>query len=179
MGVLPRSAYLRGDPGLFGALKRIGGKILGATKFIPPFVPGLGQVGMVGRVAGILGKARAVAGAVGKMAAAGAAFARMGGTPGIAPTPGFVGPMGPVGPASYGAGAGAGAGGAGMGVGPTQRGHWKKDGTWSDRRRPHMNVASIAPLRRAIRRVKGFRRLALQSISISKSVKVRKRGGKR
>lgn len=41
-------------------------------------------------------------------------------------------------------------------------GHFKKDGTWTDRARPRMQVTNTRALKRAGRRVRGFLRIARQ-----------------
>lgn len=41
-----------------------------------------------------------------------------------------------------------------------RKGHFKKDGTWTDRARPRMQVTNTRALRRAGRRVRGFLRVA-------------------
>lgn len=52
-------------------------------------------------------------------------------------------------------------------------GHFKKDGTWTNRARPRMNVTNVRALRKAGRRVRGFLKLAsrLGALPVSRSGK--------
>jgi len=52
-------------------------------------------------------------------------------------------------------------------------GHFKKDGTWTNRARPRMNVTNVRALRKAGRRVRGFLKLAgkLGALPVSRSPK--------
>lgn len=54
-----------------------------------------------------------------------------------------------------------------------RRGHYKKDGTWTDRGRPRMQVTNTRALKRAGRRVRGFLKIAsrLGALPISRSGK--------
>lgn len=52
-------------------------------------------------------------------------------------------------------------------------GHFKKDGTWTNRARPRMNVTNVRALRKAGRRVRGFLKMAskLGALPVSRSAK--------
>lgn len=50
--------------------------------------------------------------------------------------------------------------GFGRGRDTGRKGHYKKDGTWTNRARPRMQVTNTRALRRAGRRVRGFLRVA-------------------
>lgn len=52
-------------------------------------------------------------------------------------------------------------------------GHFKKDGTWTNRARPRMNVTNVRALKKAGRRVRGFLKLAsrMGALPISRSGK--------
>jgi len=51
-------------------------------------------------------------------------------------------------------------------------------GAGGGRRRGRMNVANVRALRRSIRRVQGFKRLATSTITLTKAVRLKKRGRK-
>lgn len=51
--------------------------------------------------------------------------------------------------------------------GATTHGHYKKDGSWSMRRRPRMNPANGSAIRRAARRIKAAEKLFRRVLSIS------------
>lgn len=55
------------------------------------------------------------------------------------------------------------------------RGHWKKDGTWSNRARPKMQCTNTRALKRAMKRVQCFAALAKKTISFTSKVKMKKR----
>jgi hypothetical protein len=64
--------------------------------------------------------------------------------------------------------------GGGRRPGDTGRvGHFKKDGTWTNRARPRMNVTNVRALRKAGRRVRGFLKVAarLGALPVSRSGK--------
>ncbi len=53
-------------------------------------------------------------------------------------------------------------------------GHMKKDGTWSNRRRGHMQVGNTRALRRSMRRVQGFAHLASKTMTFVKHHRLKK-----
>ena len=92
-----------------------------------------------------------------------------------APSPGgFPGGFGATGPAMYGTG-GAAFGPPGVPAGQLPRGyHWAKDGSGRAVRNRRMNVANPRALRKAMRRVQGFEKLAKRTITFTKRVRMKK-----
>ncbi len=141
-----------GDPGwLSGAwkvIKTIGKSILGIpAKGVPVVAPVVAGVG-----AGM---------ALGPQA--------------LVPAPGgFPGGFGATGPAMYGTG-GSAFGPPGVPAGQLPRGyHWAKDGSGRAVRNRRMNVANPRALRKAMRRVQGFEKLAKRTITFTKRVRMKK-----
>ena len=145
--------YPQGDPGLFALLA----KVIPIAKKVYRMVKGVA--------------APVAAGAIGGAAIeAGQQIARY--QPGLPPAPptGFMPGVGQIGMA-------AGRGAVQARMGPAMAGacptgyHLAKDGSGRWVRNRRMNVANPRALRRSIRRVKGFDKLARKSIKIIKRVK--------
>lgn len=164
---------IAGDPGILSALK----KGLGKLKKIPglgtglslaaSFIPGGGLVAKGIGLAGKLGKAKKIAGIGAGIAglvgagAGGAVLARRG----MSSQAGFTDPFGQAlgTPGATSAEPSGFAGLFGGGAGGRRRGR-------------RMNPANIRALRRSIRRVKAFSKIARQSVVIASKVKAKKRG---
>jgi len=101
---------------------------------------------------------------------------------GMALQPYYGGPSAPMMPPGFGATGPVGHGGkypwnttAGMDLGGLPRGyHYAKDGSGRPVRNRRMNVANPRALRKAMRRVQGFEKLAKRTISFTRRVKMKK-----
>ncbi len=120
---------------------------------------------------GIPPKAVPVAAPIAAGGALGLTVANYGGP--AAPLQGLPG-YGATGPAMYGTG-GAAFGPPGGPAGGLPRGyHWAKDGSGRAVRNRRMNVANPRALRKAMRRVQGFEKLAKRTITFTKRVRMKK-----
>lgn len=157
MGDYSTYGYARGDPGFLSSMWKGFKKI---AKFIP------GPIGTIARVAGAAGIGVAVVKAV-------------------APQQKMT-PLTPGGRAMLAAGPPGGLPmGTGRVIGPTRaeagidgcppRGfHFAKDGSGRVVRNRRMNIANPRALRRAMRRVQGFEKMAKRTISFTRRVKMKK-----
>ena len=155
-------AYLRyyryrGDPGLFSGV----GKLLGkALPIVGGFIPGVG--GILSKVGGIIGAGARAAGKV-----EGAVAGRVAGP--IVSLPGVIGAIGKA------VGTGAAIGAGGLMVDKLLGGR----GGGGGRRYKRMNVGNVKALRRSMRRVEGFAKLAKSTISFTTHTRMKKRARKR
>ena len=154
-----RTGYYRGDPGFFSSIGNVfkgvvggvvknytGIDLFGGGGSAPP-QPSISAAGSAGL--GIMGARGTVAGG----GRTGATRGRL--SAAAKQLPGMLGRLG-----------GGSAGPAGMAVGGTLAGHRLARGAGGLRRRHRMNVCNPRALRRAIRRAKGFEKLALRSIRL-------------
>lgn len=57
----------------------------------------------------------------------------------------------------------------------TARGHWKKDGSWSNRRRPRMNPMNVRAARKAVTRINAAEKLFRRILRVSSPEKASRR----
>jgi len=194
-----RLGRFRGDPGLFGSIGKLVGKVSGVVtkiasplraipgvgpilaKVVPKFIPGLGLISTAATVAGLASKGVSAL-------RAGRAVGGMGSMLSMAQKGKVIGSMGAGRMLAAGAGgAAAGAGGAMLGspggFGSMQRalesgraaidpqtGQLVRTG----RRYRRMRVTNMRALTRSLRRVKGFAKIARQVLVTEKRFKVKK-----
>jgi len=141
-----------GDPGWLSKIWKVGKAVLKSFIGIPP-------------------KPIAVLPTIGTGVAAGMALSPYMGTRPATPFPPGYGARGPVGlgpQAQY-------SSTAGMQFGALERGyHWAKDGSGRAVKNRRMNVANPRALRKAMRRVQGFEKLAKRTITFTKRVRMKK-----
>jgi len=141
-----------GDPGWLSKIWKVGKAVLKSFIGVPP-------------------KPIAVLPTIGAGAAAGMALAPYVGTQPATPFPSGYGATGPVGmgpQAQYSTTRGMVDGQLAVGY------HWAKDGSGRPVRNRRMNVANPRALRKAMRRVQGFEKLAKRTISFTRRVKMKK-----
>lgn len=157
-------AYLRyyryrGDPGFFSSLGKIVKKVAGVGV---GFIPGIG--GVASKVVGLLGKKPMMTGTL----AGGAIGGSMGGPVGAGIGGLLGGQIAGLGTLEKYAKSKSGGGG----FGDVQTGHSSTAPTYH-RKRPHMQVTNTRALRRAMRRVEGFAKIAKKTISFTHRVKMK------
>lgn len=155
MGYRNRLAYYRGDPGFFGSLGKI---IKGGAKFLKPLAKGLPFVGtgidLIERASGV-GKSLA-----------GGPLRNIGLPRGVTVMPGG-GALVPTAPVMQRIGGGTGQTGwpgiisGGSSTAPGRR------------RYRRMNVTNFRALKRSMRRVKGFAKMAREAITFTKQVRMK------
>jgi len=161
-----------GDPGFLSSLWKGVKKIAG---YAAPFIPGVGGL-IAGAAAGVSGPAKMTPGLPTIPGTLGGAITFPGGTSistaytGTPMIPG-AGRLPPFTAAGPGVLAGGGRGGQLMPSGY----HFAKDGSGRLVRNRRMNVANPRALRKAMRRVQGFEKLARRTIVFTRRVKMKKR----
>lgn len=163
-GHLISRAAAMGDPGLGSFLKKAVGFVGKAAMFVPGPIGIAGRVGKLAGIAGRVGKLAKIGSGLGKMALGGAAFGAGGAAvsrflPGSAGEPSLPGAGPSVLPI----------GGGGTAAERRAMGFPSRSGR-------RMNVANVKALRRSIRRVQGFKNLATQCFTLTKAVRMKKRG---
>jgi len=161
-----------GDPGFLSSLWKGFKKV---AKIAAPFIPGFGGL-VVGAVAGTPGPGTSIVrpgnlpgtlgGAISFPGGVSISTAYTGGT--MVPGQGRLPPFTATGPGVL---PGGGRGGALMPSGY----HFAKDGSGRLVRNRRMNVANPRALRKAMRRVQGFEKLARRTIQFTRRVKMKKR----
>jgi len=141
----------------------------GDPGFLSSLWKGIKAVGKV--MLGVPAKPISVPGTIAAGAGTGMALAPFYGGPAA---PGVPRGMGATGPAMYGAG-GSGFGPPGMQTIQVPRGyHFAKDGSGRVVKNRRMNVANPRALRKAMRRVQGFEKLAKRTITFTKRVRMKR-----
>jgi len=161
-----------GDPGFLSSLWK---GIKGVAKFAAPFIPGVGGL-IAGTVAGVSGPGTSIVRPGNLPGTLGGAISFPGGvsistayTGGVmVPGQGRLPPFTATGPGVL---PGGGRGGALMPSGW----HFAKDGSGKLVRNRRMNVANPRALRKAMRRVQGFEKLAKRTIQFTRRVRMKKR----
>jgi len=161
-----------GDPGFLGSLWKGFKKV---AKVVAPFIPGFGGL-VVGAVAGTPGVPAPYRGVPTIPGTLGGAITFPGGTSistaytggTMVPGQGRLPPFTATGPGVL---PGGGRGGALMPSGY----HFAKDGSGRLVRNRRMNVANPRALRKAMRRVQGFEKLAKRTIQFTRRVRMKKR----